>query len=480
VRVLFAMRHAGYSRLFASTLRELCVRGHEVDVLFGRSTKRADDSSGALVARLTDELPGLRAHPGLEARFSTARQPADVQGGFLLHNWLDYLQYFRPELAAASKLRSRVASALPLDLRSATEVLAASPAGLGQLVAALEAVERELPVPAEIVGYLEETRPDAVLVSPLLERGVPQLAYLRAAETVGIPSAVCVASWDNLTTSTRLYGSPDAVMVWNDAQRSEAVSIHGVPPERVVVTGAPVMDEWFAHAPSSSRAEFLASVGLQSERPYLLYVCSSAFIAPNEWQWITRWLRAVRRSGHQELAEIPVLVRPHPQNPVADGSPAADHLAATSGLVVSPRNGQHVIDEDALSRYYDAIHHAAAVVGVNTSAMIESAIVGRGVHVLLTKRYRGTQLDAPHFSHLQQAGGGLVRATAKVNRHCDGLAGAIRGDDAEEVAERSPRFLKAFVRPRGLDRPATPILADAIERLAEGCSRRPSAKAVGH
>jgi hypothetical protein len=99
--------------------------------------------------------------------------------------------------------------------------------------------------------------------------------------------------------------------------------------------------------------------------------------------------------------------------------------------------------------------------------MIESAIVGRGIHVLLTKRYRDTQEGTPHFDHLRSAGGGLIEATRKERAHAAGLARAVRGDDRDVVAERNRRFLEAFVRPHGLDQPATPLMVDQLERLAE-------------
>jgi hypothetical protein len=107
------------------------------------------------------------------------------------------------------------------------------------------------------------------------------------------------------------------------------------------------------------------------------------------------------------------------------------------------------------------------VVGVNTSAMIESAIVGRGVHVLLTKRYRDTQEGLPHFAHLRSSGGGLIEATRKERQHAARLARAVRGEDRDLVAERSRRFLEAFVRPQGLHQPSTPLMVDQLEGLAE-------------
>jgi hypothetical protein len=92
--------------------------------------------------------------------------------------------------------------------------------------------------------------------------------------------------------------------------------------------------------------------------------------------------------------------------------------------------------------------------------------VGRGVHVLLAKPYRALQRDCPHFQHLRSVGGGLIVETESMEEHARGLARALRGDDAEEAAERARSFVAAFIRPHGLDRPATPIMVDAIRALA--------------
>jgi hypothetical protein len=37
---------------------------------------------------------------------------------------------------------------------------------------------------------------------------------------------------------------PDKVIVWNATQRDEAERFHGIPAERVVVTGAQCFDQW--------------------------------------------------------------------------------------------------------------------------------------------------------------------------------------------------------------------------------------------
>ena len=130
-----------------------------------------------------------------------------------------------------------------------------------------------------------------MLVTPLIELGSPQTAIVRAAQASGIPVALCVASWDNLTNKGGIREELDLVAVWNEAQRREAIELHGVSPERVVATGANAYDHWFDWQPTTSREEFCASVGLPADRPFVLYVGSSRFIAPDEVPFVVRWLR---------------------------------------------------------------------------------------------------------------------------------------------------------------------------------------------
>jgi hypothetical protein len=457
MRFLLAFRNGEGLRIFEAPIRSLCQGGDEVLALL-----ELPDQLGSVARRLEAELDGLEVRPGLEARDGSR-----VEWDAALRAWVDYLRYFEPELAASTKYRERCGRALPPDLREQIDLVAGQTPELRRALAAgLRALERSLPVPPEVMGLLEHERPDAVLVSPLLKRGSPQTLFLRAARRLGIPSALCVSSWDNLTTTGVIHELPDLVTVWNEAQRREAISLHGVPPERVVVTGAPRFDEWFEQTPTRSREDYCRLLGLPPDRPHILYVGSNKFIAPDEADWIWRWVSGIRKSGHPELSEVPVVVRPHPGAALHGESKSARRLAAIPGVVVHPPEGASVADAASLSEYFDALYHAAAVVGINTSAMIEAAVVGRGVHVLLAKRYRSTQADSVHFNHLLSAGGGLIVATDSREKHARGLAGALRGEDTEEAAERARSFLLSFIRPHGLDRAATPVMVDALRTLA--------------
>ena len=81
--------------------------------------------------------------------------------------------------------------------------------------------------------------PDLVMITPLV--GVvasSQLDLLRSAKAHRVPVAVCVWSWDHLSSKAIIRDLPDRLLVWNDVQKREATEMHAVPPDRVIVIGS--------------------------------------------------------------------------------------------------------------------------------------------------------------------------------------------------------------------------------------------------
>jgi hypothetical protein len=260
------------------------------------------------------------------------------------------------------------------------------------------------------------------------------------------------------------------VLVWNEVQRREAVEMHALPDDRIVVTGAQCFDQWFTRAPARSREAFCGAVGLRADRPFVLWV-NSVFnppIDPPEPALVLRWLEALR--SRPELSELGVLIRPHPER--ADDWRGVS-LDRFDNVAV---HGRNPIDTGAKDDYFDALFHSAAVVGLATSAFLEAAIVGRPVLSLTLPEYRMHQDEMVHFQYLRTVGGGLLHTAPDIDTHLGQLADALESGGARD--ERNRRFLAAFVRPGGLDVPATPVFADALERLArDGARTDPSLEA---
>jgi hypothetical protein len=313
--------------------------------------------------------------------------------------------------------------------------------------------------------------------APALARGIArfpvQVDQVRCARRLGIKTVLGVGSWDHLTTKGLIHDVPDRVLVWNEAQKQEAIELHGVAPEQVLVTGSQAYDHWWATNPTLDRAAFCRQVGLDPARPIVLYLCSSPFIAPREVGFVRKWIAAMRESADARLREASVLVRPHPQN--AKQWQGVDLSAEFEHVAFWPKTGVNPIGGVARSDYFDSIYHAEGVVGVNTSGMIESGIIGRPVYSVLDDEFADTQEGTLHFQHLKNVEGGLLHLAANLHEHVEQLSHLLADGTAERESAR--RFVRAFTRPYGLDVAATPRVVAEVEQFAAAPALTPQSSA---
>jgi hypothetical protein len=457
VNVLFIARHFTYFRNFESVIGALAERGHQVH----------------LAADREEALGGRELVDGLAARY-----PAQVTVGFTpilqwgryrrlssaLRTGLDYLRYSDPRYEATPKIRERAYERTPFLVLA----LAKLPFR-GLLTRVLALLERAVPRQMGVDEFIAERKADILLITPLIELGSPQLDFIRAARALGIRSALCVWSWDHLSSKALIRVVPDKVIVWNHTQRQEAERFHGVPADRVIVTGAQCFDQWFDRPPTRVREEFCHHVGLSSARPFLLYVCSALFRgSPSEAAFVVRWIASIRHSHDARLRDMPILVRPHPQR-AAEWT--ADLLADVSRMKDVVLWGSNPVDAESRADYFDSMFHAAAVVGLNTSALVESAIVDRPVFTILLPEFRDSQEGTFHFHYLLDSADGFLNASRSLDEHARQVAGALSG----EIVRSNRRFVEHFIRPRGASVAATEVFAAAVEEMARDTAPRPRA-----
>jgi hypothetical protein len=456
LRIAFLARHVGYLRNFDSVLALFAERGYDVRVIL-----HMDEASAQGEKVLVDELrlayPAIRFDlaPTVERDLWWALTKA-------IRSSIDYLRYLDPRYDQAPVLRTRSEKRIPNFLLPLRSQLAKHPRLAARLFAWMKTLERGIPVNPAIERFLAGLRPDVALFTPLIDLGSQQLDYLIAAKVLGLRTVLCVMSWDHLSSKSVIRVLPDMVTVWNDRQRREALEFHGVPAERIVVTGAQCFDTWFGRAPSASRPEFCRRVGLDPDRPFILYVCSALMrgSAP-ESGFVARWIERVRGHHDPVLREAGILVRPHPKR--ADEWAEAD-LTRFSNVVVWPRAKAFPVGSQARRDFFDSMSHCAAMVGINTSALIEGGIVGRPVHSILLPELRDNQKGTLHFHYLLDDHGGLLRVATSYDEHLTQLAHSLT--DERGARKRNDRFVAGFVRPHGLHVPATPVFCDVVERLA--------------
>jgi hypothetical protein len=467
MKILFSATHFGFLRNFQSTIRLLAERGHHLHLLAERTDAIDGQKMVSLLAAdhlsITFELLPSTRH---RLWYSLA---TGVRAS------LDYWRYLDPRWDHSAKLRGRAADQAPaFAVALARMPVTGSRPGLAVLRGLFRSVERVLPPPGEVADVFRRVKPDLLMLTPLLYFRSHQVDHVRCARQMGIKSVLGVGSWDHLTTKGLIHEVPDRVLVWNEAQKQEAMALHGVPEERVLVTGSQAYDHWFATRPSLDRDSFCRQIGLDAARPILLYLCSSPFIAPYEVGFVRQWITAIRQSSDPTLSTTGVLVRPHPQN--ARQWESVDLAAEFPDVAVWPKSGVNPIGGQARADYFDSMYHAEAVVGVNTSGMIESGIVGRPVYTIDAQEFTSTQEGTLHFQHLKNVEGGLLHLASDLGAHVAQLAQLLHGQGRER--ERARGFIRSFIRPHGLDVAATPRVVEEIERFASGSGLAPRTASV--
>jgi hypothetical protein len=451
MKILFLVGATSRIRNFDHTILELADHGHVLE-LAGRLRK------GVF------ELPGSVRHERVSGRVNPTRR-SDEWDEFvdLLRGARDYVRYFDPRYAQATRLVRRAYDIAPTEFVLFCERHPWVKRHWTLAARALALCEELIPAAPEFETFLRDEAPDILLVTPLVTFESYQTDYVKAAHRLGIPVVFIPFSWDNLTNKGLMRVQPDRVIVWNDVQRREAIELHGCAPETVVIAGAARFDDFFARQPSTSRDEFLGAYGLDPTRPMVLYLGSSQLTGPNEMELIRRWADSFRSSDDPTIRECGILVRPHP---ALRTSWASVDMSDIGNIAVSLEASRGADQE-----LFDSLYHAHAAVGLNTSAMLEAAIVGRPVHTLLIPGFDEGQVGTIHFHYLVEAYGGLATIARDFAEHHRQLAPILR--QAPSSSARSRAFAQQFLRPLGIDRPAAPILTAEIERAAKEIVKRP-------
>ncbi len=455
MKILFIARHFTYFRNYDAALRVLAAHGHTIHLAV--ETQEALGGRQAVEA-LTRECPAIT--------LGTVPDRGDDVWADLsrrLRFGLDYLRYLEPFYDAAPLRRVRARERTPRAL-----IAAAEPPLVGGrwwrrwFGRFLHRLDQALPLPPAFVEFLRHQQPDVLVITPLVDLGSQQIDFLRAARQLGIPTALAVWSWDHLSSKAYLREYPERILVWNQTQRDEAVRVHGAPPDRVVVTGAQCFDHWFERAPSRSRDEFCGRLGLPAGRPMILYVCTGLIMgSPPEPPFVRDWLTRLRASADPRVATAGVLIRPYPSNHAVWQDVDLGDLGPVAVW------GGNPVDAQSRADYFDSLYHSAAVVGLNTSAFIEAGIVGRPVLAILPPQFHDNQEGTVHFRYLLEIGGGLLHTSRELDTHLAQLSAALQPATSTEHPHR--QFLESFVRPLGLETPATPAFVEAIEAV-RGCA----------
>jgi hypothetical protein len=449
MRILFVLGESIHFRYFDGVVRRLCEQGHEVQVIHGGDKKGFTDRALHCCAA---DCSSFEFQKALLTRTGPWRRLLSYSRG--LRNYTPYLRPDHPNYWWVEQKHVRFDHWLPRGLRTGLK----SRVGRRLLASrrtqqALRLIEAVAPSDRAILAALQRLRPDVLVACPYLFFHMAEVEYVKAARALGIPSVVAVASWDNLTSKGTFPLVPDLTLVWNEALAEEAVRFHAVPRSKIAVCGALPFDIWFDRSPVLDRQRFCERVGLDPQRPYLLYLCSTKTPGPPESAFVGELTAALRR--HTETREAGLMIRPHPFHASIWKEYAEEHT------VIWPVGGEWPDVAAAQEDYYHSLYYAAGVIGLNTSGFLEAAIVNRPCVTIVDDQYRETHSDLGHFRHLLKAG--FLEVAQGIPEAVKVLGALLQREDSK--ADDRRRFVREFIRPCGMEVPASEVAARAIREM---------------
>lgn len=467
MRILFVLKGLALLRHYDEVFEHLAAQGHTV--IFAPLKRRPSESLPDALAQHHNcslvDAPRLR-NDDFSLTATVVRRARD------------YLRYHEPALRDAHHNRERARSWLNRAIRfspSRARSEGLDPAfridesARPRLRAVFDQLENLIPSSPTFERFIRNHGPDVVLVTPLVSLGSRQVDFVKSARALGIPTGLLVFSWDNLSNKGVMHERPDRVFVWNEIQRREAIELHGVDPSAVVVTGAPRFDAFCRMSPSLTREAFCRSLHLDPRRLLVVYLASSATVTPEEPTFTERWIEAVRHASAPRVRDAQLVIRPHPRfkgvwrrHPhfaIGRGATSEGH----AGVAMMP--AKSVNADQAL---FDALFHADAAVGLNTSAEIEAGLLGTPVYTVRAPDIAPGQTGSTHFRYLLRSDGGIVSVADTLDEHVGQLSDGLSNDGGRDWRQR---WTHDFIRPRGADAPVAPLLAAEIVTFARAAAR---------
>jgi hypothetical protein len=126
---------------------------------------------------------------------------------------------------------------------------------------------------------------------------------------------------------------------------------------------------------------------------------------------------------------------------------------------VWPLSTKHPTTDSSRQDFFDTMYHSTLIAGLNTSAMVEAAIIGKPVFTFTEHGAASSQTGNLHFDYLVKSG--FVSVSGCLAEHVDDLANGV-GQGVGARRDACESFVKRFIRPLGLDVNASKTIAGRI------------------
>ena len=164
-------------------------------------------------------------------------------------------------------------------------------------------------VSTSLLGALRKECPLLVLGNTQTFQSTP---FVLAAKRLGLPVVGYIASWDHAVGKGIVPPHLDRYLVQNEIMRDDLSRYHGIPPERVDVTGWPTSDVYHRRHSRGEYEALLHRLGVDAAKPVVFVVGNVFHNAPYEHVFLERL--AAWASLPENSVRFSLLLRPHPHD----------------------------------------------------------------------------------------------------------------------------------------------------------------------
>ena len=230
----------------------------------------------------------------------------------------------------------------------------------------------------EPFDYLFSTyRPSLVISTTSHHAEAWPLTYF--ARRRGIKTLANILSWDNTSTKTLMDISCDYTTVWSEEMQKEFVQQFPHIKTKLVVTGCPLFDIYSNKSLAQDRKTFLTEIGLDPEKPYILYTTNTPAAMADESEIVARYWEALQASPL--AGRVGMLVRLHPKERFEKYRSLA--MAGDTDLAVTTAARSYWAQSDCwlpnkadIRLLLNSMLHAAVSVNIASTMSLESFALG--------------------------------------------------------------------------------------------------------
>ena len=302
----------------------------------------------------------------------------------------------------------------------------------------LKFIHSLIPSSKEIKNFINEINPDLVLIvganwPTRNEKLSSEIDFVKASKEIKKPSVLLVISWDNLIARGLYHYTPTAMFVWNETHFEEAVNVHKIPKYNLKIIGAPFMDKWFEEIKIKPKKDFFKSIGMNANRPLVTYLGSAKNISTSE--------KIIVEAIHKELLklDIQLIVRPH-------GGNTTQFKNLNKKIKIFPLIGELPDTNESKESMVSSLRYSDFSVGINTTAMIDSIVLGTPCISVVKDEFKYNQVDTPHFNKVRKEG---IFIEAHNNNEIVNNIKKLNINNNDSLIKNMNKFVMKFCRPYG-------------------------------